>query len=155
MFTAPPPVLDMARVIAYAMVTPEVEWTGKQKLFVDGELLGAVPQLAICQNLSGPLTDFLLFHCDEDWRVLGVSGAPSLEEVKAIAERGYKGISSLWVDSGVSKEAAEKYIRSECADDVCSFCGRLPTEAAGMVRGKSATICFQCIASFQSEIQEG
>ena len=150
----PPPVIDLARVIAFASVAPHVQWTGRQTLFVGGELLGEVPNLAICKNLDGPLTDYLLFHCDSEWKVLGVSGAPSIEETKDQAERAYKGISECWIEANVSEEEAEKYIRNECADMICSFCGRLPTAVEGLVEGTNAHICYQCITEFHAAINE-
>jgi hypothetical protein len=145
----------MTRVIAFASVAPPVEWSGKQTLFVGDELLGEVPKLAICKTIGGALTDYLLFHCDNDWNVLGVSGAPSLDQVKNQAERAYKGISEYWIDANVSEEEAEKYIRNEFADTICSFCGRLPTETEGLVESESARICYQCITDLHASINEG
>ena len=53
----PPPVIDFARVIAWAIVDASVRWTGRQAVYVGEERLGPVPRLAICQNVNGPLTD--------------------------------------------------------------------------------------------------
>jgi hypothetical protein len=152
MQSTPPPVLDCARVIAFASVGPSVQWTGRQTLFVDGELLGEVPNLAICKNIDSPLTDYLLFHCDNEWNVLGVSGAPNMEEVKEKAERAYKGISELWIEAHVSEEEAEQFARNAYTDSICSFCGRLPTAVEGLVQGPNVRICYQCINEFQVAI---
>jgi hypothetical protein len=152
--TSPPPVLDMARLIAYAPISDSVKWTGRQCLFVDGELLGPVPNLAICKNLSGPLTDYLLFHCDSDWGVLGVSGAPDLEQVRAIAERAYTGISEYWIEAETSEEDAEKYVREKFSDSICSFCDRLPAEVDQLIAGNGVQICSTCIAEFHAALGE-
>jgi hypothetical protein len=149
----PPPVIDYSRVIAYAIVDSEVEWTGRQRLFVGGELLGCVPRLAICQNVSGPLTDILLLHCDESWASLGCSGGPTVDDVKAIAERAYRGITAKWVETGVTAEQAESWIRENHADDICSFCGSLPTAYENAFYGNRAAICFGCVRKLHEAMQ--
>ena len=88
----PPPVIDSARVLAYAFVD-DIPYRRAGSFFVDGKLLEQVPCLAIAQNLGediGPL----IFHCDEDWNAVGTSGAPTIEEVKRDAERNYPGVST-------------------------------------------------------------
>ena len=142
---APPPVLQLARVIAYAAVDSSVRWTGRQKLFVGDELLGAVPRLALCQNISGPVGNVLLFHCNDQWEVLGVSGGPTVEDAKAVAERAYEGITSKWVHMDVSPQEADQWIRTNHSEVICGFCGKLPTDVSGMIRGNGIAICFHCI----------
>ena len=66
----PPPVLHGARVLAYAVVDSSVQYTERQALYVDGELLGAVPRLAICQNIG--VEDVMVLHCDGEWNVVAV-----------------------------------------------------------------------------------
>jgi hypothetical protein len=72
--SAPPPVLCFARVLAYAIVDESVVFTGKQQVYVDGKLLGRVPCLALCQNVAPDEDEIMLFHCDEQWNAVGVSG---------------------------------------------------------------------------------
>ena len=150
---APPPALNWARILAYAVVEPPVTWTGRQRLHVGEHLLGPVPRLAIAQNVGGPLTDILLFHCGEDWTVLGVSGAATMALVKAQAERAYAGISAAWIETDVSREDAEHYIRATYPGSSCSFCHRLATEVGTLVEGKDAFICDRCIVAMRRAIQ--
>ncbi len=113
---APPPVIDLGRVIAYAIVDDDVKWTGRQRLYVNDDLLGVVPRLAICQQVVGELKDYLLFHCNEDWGNLGTTGAKTVEAVKANAERWYSGISSKWIHTEVSVEDAKIWLREKYPD---------------------------------------
>jgi hypothetical protein len=113
--TAPPPVLDDARVIEYALVDETVEYTGRLHLYANDERIGAVPRLAICEHLVNQ--DLLLFHCDEGWEVIAVqawngpAGSPvsSIDEVKRRAEGFYRGISAKWIALGASLEEAKTY----------------------------------------------
>ena len=74
----PPPVLSMARVLAYAIVDESIGFSGSQRLYVDGELLGKVPRLALCQPLSrNPTTDVLVFY----WLASGQSRLAIAEEI--------------------------------------------------------------------------
>ena len=150
----PPPVLDMARVIAYAFVDDSVQWTGRQCLFVDGKELGPVPRLALAQNATGDLTDVLVFHCDERWEVLGVSGGANLDEAKARTEHAYRGISAKWIDANVSVEEAEAWVLENSDHMVCFFCGRSPGQFEQIVTGKLAAICNVCIDRLHRELHE-
>ncbi len=91
----PPPLLDSAKVLKYAIVNTSVEFTGRLCLYVDGKLLGKVPKLAICQNYKAK--DYLLLFCNKKWKVLGVAGYKSIQETKEKAERAYKGITKKWM----------------------------------------------------------
>ena len=85
---------------------------------------------AICARF-GADADLLLFHCDEDWRLRGLSGGGSVEAVKARAERNYPGVASRWVDVNVSLEEALAYYDEEFGDHQCSFCGKRSYEIEG------------------------
>ena len=148
----PPPVIDFARVIAWAIVDAGVRWTGRQAVFVGEERLGPVPRLAICQNVNGPLTDFLLFHCNDSWEVLGVSGGTTIEDVRSMAERAYEGISAKWNEVNVAASEAEAWIRANRPEQVCGFCGKLPTEVDGMFNGESTAICFACVREMYCQL---
>jgi len=148
---APPPVLDGARVIAYAVVDADVRWTGRQVLYVGDKLLGAVPRLAICQNVFRDNEYFLLFHCDDDWNVLGVSTGATVEDNMASAERWYEGITPKWIRIDTTREAAEKVLRDRGADSCCSFCGNLELQVDHMFSmtptdsTKAVHICSDCV----------
>jgi hypothetical protein len=105
----PPPVLDSARVLFYATVNDSVKFTGRTLSFVNGQEVGQVPCLAICEQET--TKEALLFHCDSEWNTLGCSVHASTDEAKARAERIYAGLSTRWIDANVSKEAAEDSTR--------------------------------------------
>jgi len=150
---APPPVIDFARVIAWAVVGANVRWTGRQVLFVGDERLGSVPRLAICQNVSGPLTDVLLFHCNDSWEVLSVSGGKTVDDVRAMAERAYEGISAQWIEVNVTTKEAKAWIHANMPEHVCGFCGKLPTEVDGFFSGESTAICFACVEEMYRKLR--
>lgn len=154
--SAPPPVIDMARVIEYAILDESVRWTGRQLIFVGKQQLGPVPRLAICQNLSGDLKDILVFYCNEQWEVLGCAGADTLEEAKVRAERAYEGITGKWIASNVTEEQAKSWIRDNCPDMSCSFCQREPMDFDNLIESKSGTtrICNYCIDEFHEWIHK-
>jgi len=147
----PPPTLDCAYVIEYAEVDASVTFTGRQALYVDGKLLGAVPRLALCQNFDA--SDVMMFHCDDEWNVLGSSGGPNLEAARESAERAYAGISAKWIKSRFSREAAKAWLSDSWGEERCAFCGRTPNEVHCLVKGSTgARICDICIAKFGREI---
>jgi len=124
--------------------------TGKQTLYVDGQPLGPVPRLAICQNLGDGAIN--LFHCDESWGVLGASGGDTAEETKRSAERAYKGITQKWQATGVSREQAQQFQDDLMGGLMCSFCGKRPEQIQSLVRSAYAAICDECISSFHRDI---
>jgi ClpX C4-type zinc finger len=155
----PPPVLDSARVLFYAIVNDPVKFTGRTLLFVDGREVGQVPCLAICEQ--GTTTETLLFHCDSGWNALGCSAHASPDEAKARAERIYAGLSTHWIDAKVSKEEADAYkaaLRKADEDRFkeprssarCSFCGRGVAEVINMhvSENENAFICDLCVEKF-------
>lgn len=93
----PPPAIGSDRVIAYAFVDASVTFTGKKRLFVDDELLGAVPCIAICKSMDEDLKNYLILYCDEEWNVLGVTGDPSYAKALDEVERCYQGILNSFV----------------------------------------------------------
>ena len=147
----PPPVIDSARVLAYAFVD-DIPYRRSGSFFVDGKLLEQVPCLAICLQLGediGPL----IFHCDEDWNPLGTSGAPTIEEVKRNAERNYPGVSTRWVETHLSVDDALAYYDSETGGRKCSFCGKRPFEVDGWIEAPAAIICRGCVEEFYGDFQ--
>ena len=57
------------RVLEYAIVDSSVQFTGKLHLFHGDTRVGPVPGLAICRDSR--MEELLLFHCDENWNVVG------------------------------------------------------------------------------------
>ena len=143
---APPPVLDCARVIAYAHIDPSIPYLAKSLLYVGGNLLGRVPALAICENLGTDLGP-LLFHCDEEWNVLGISGAETIEATALAAERNYPGLTNHWVWLNTTVEAALAYYDTNFGGR-CSFCGKRAYEVSGLVESDSSCICRGCVEKF-------
>jgi hypothetical protein len=150
----PPPVINSARVIAYAIVDDSVAFARRDALYVDGVLLGRVPRLAVCENLGKDL-GALLFHCNEAWDVLGVSGGGSVDEAFRHAERNYPGIAKLWVRLDTSREAALAYYDNETDGPKCSFCGCRPFEIeGGIVERQGAVICRSCVFKYHAAFLE-
>jgi ClpX C4-type zinc finger len=148
----PPPVIDSARVLAYALVDdiPYCKWGA---LYSGDKLIEHVPCLAICVNLGNDIGP-LLFHCDDQWQVLGTSGAATVEAVKERAERNYPGVSSRWVEVNTSIEDALRYYDEETGGLKCSFCGRRPFDLKGWVEGSGAAICRECVDTYHQAFQE-
>lgn len=149
----PPPVLAFARVLEYAVLTSSVRYGGHSALFVGGKDLGPVPRLAICQPLSE--TTFTLFHCGDDWDVLGSSGYASVAEAKARAERIYAGVSACWIDRQVTEADAAEYVERESGHERCRFCGRLPVDVERLVvHERGGPICNTCIEELHAFIHD-
>jgi hypothetical protein len=140
--SSPPPALDRARVLHYAILDSDIEFSGRSLLFVDGKELGPVPRLAICEEKK--TGGVLLFHCAGDWTVLGCAFYDSVSNAQARAERIYKGISTRWVDAKVSQEAAEAYLNELFGNQRCRVCGRRPDEVESLIQEGSSWICDRC-----------
>ncbi len=145
----PPPILDGAKVLAYATVDQSVVRVRENLLYVDGKPLGPVPNLAICNY---PIeSEHLLFFCTEAWEVLGCGGYASLEETKDRAEREYRGIESRWQNYVHEDEAAVDRL---CLDPSCSFCGKSFRQLERMVEGKNAFICDECVRTLERSLDD-
>lgn len=152
MIDQPPPVLDCAWVIAYAEVDASVTHTNRNTLYVDGKELGRVPRLALCQNFDE--SEVMLFHCDNEWNVLGVASSPTLEAARESAERNYTGISAKWIQSPFSREEAERYLSKSWGEERCAFCGRTPNQVHYLVKGRTgARICDICLSELKQELE--
>jgi hypothetical protein len=150
----PPPVIDCARVVAYANVK-DIPYRKAGLLLIEGVPLEAVPHLAIAVNLGddvGPL----LFHCDQEWNCLGAAGAKTIEEAMTLAERNYPGVGSRWTQAETTTEEALAYYDAQPDARKCSFCGRRSFEVHRLVMGKGGVaICSVCTNEFHSLLQEG
>jgi hypothetical protein len=74
----PPKELDGAIVICYVVLSSYHCRTGVYRHFVDGQLIGDVPALAICQYAGKK--EAYLFHCDRDWQVITDDLFTSIDE---------------------------------------------------------------------------
>ena len=154
----PPPVIDSARLVAYAHTDAGVEFTDQINLIVGDERLGRVPGLAICLNYYVP-GDVLLLFCDAEWNSKGVIAFTTVDEAKLKAERGYRGITDKWIPSPYSEAEVAAFLRDVYEVDpqaewwrmMCSFCGN---EAQGQcVKAARATICAACISKFNALLE--
>jgi len=146
----PPPVLAGIYVVSYAHADQSVHFVQRNTLSVNGEWLGRVPCLTICQDFES--SEYLVQHCDESWELLGIAGGyRTVEEAKQRTELSYNGISSKWVDATTSKDDALAQHRTELKAASCSFCGRTPLEVSSMI-GDNVRICNHCVESFHDEL---
>jgi hypothetical protein len=149
----PPPVLDSARVLAYALVDESAIYSEQGALFVDGKSLGPVPRLAICQYLEE--SRIFVFHCDNEWKVLGVSGAhSSVQDAKTAAECSYRGLSDKWVDASATEDQAREFLKLEFSGEECSFCGRWPFEVGQMIAKGNLRICAKWVGEFHKIVHK-
>jgi hypothetical protein len=145
-----PSILAGTYVVAYAHAGESVTFVQRKNLSVEGEWLGRVPCIAICENFE--TSEFMIQYCDESWDTLGIgAGLKTVDEAKSRAELSYVGISSRWRDSAVSKSEAFIAYKAELAQEFCSFCGRTPPEI-DMMFGADARICNYCVRSFNKEL---
>ena len=148
----PSPVLDCARVLAYAEVDESETYIEQGCFYVDGKLLGRVPRLAICQYLDE--AEVLIFHCDSDWNSLGAQGGfQSVEEAKTRIVRSYPGLHSKWIDTSVTETQTREFLEQEFLEGKCSFCGRWPYRVKQMI-GENVRICNYCIDEFYVALHE-
>jgi hypothetical protein len=148
----PPPVIDSARVLSYADVD-DIPYQKHGRLYSGDRLIEKVPRLAICVNLGrdiGPL----LFHCDEDWAVLGATGRDTVAECKARAEKNYPGVAACWIDLDTPMDIALEYYDAQTDNLQCSFCGRRSFDFNGYVEVNDVCICRHCVERMYAAFQE-
>lgn len=144
--SSPPPTLDCARVLEYAVADESVAFEQRYTLNVDGEWVGRVAKLAICQSLNEQ--ELLVFHCTDAWDVVGVAaGYETVDEAKERLECSYHGLASKWQPAGYSRGEAEAYVADQLKDQECSFCGRTPLQFRS-VAGDTVRICNHCVDEF-------
>ena len=147
----PPPVLDSARVLQYALVDKSVGYVGRTLLFVAGKELGRVPRMAICENHE---MGVLLFHCSRNWKILGCSPHTSVAEAKKKAEWIYPGLSGRWKRAHVTKKQARLFLDKLWGSQRCNFCGKRPDEVEQMYGKSDAYICVACVERFHGVWKE-
>jgi len=148
----PPPLIDSARVLHYAIVDASVRYTGSSVLYVDGVEIGPVPRLAICRDVADD--SIVLLHCDDEWASLGCAGCGSVDDALSHANRLYDGIAVKWQVSPHSEVEVVKALVDEWGDFRCSFCGRYPFELgeASWISGEKACICNQCVERLHADL---
>ena len=93
---APPKELDGATVIYYVVLSVKHRRTKSYRHFVAGQLMGAVPALAICQYAGEDVA--YLFHCSNEWEVITDDLFACVEEALEQAAVQYGGLDrSDWV----------------------------------------------------------
>jgi hypothetical protein len=141
----PPPVIDCAQRLAFAVSDSSVAYTGRCGMIVGGKALGPVSHFAVCRDLGEQ--SILLLYCTDQWESVAAAEYPSVEDAKLALERAYAGISAKWVDSPSSESEVRAYLDAHWPD-MCSFCGRRAFEVETLFKGKGAWICDQCVSSF-------
>lgn len=113
---APPPVIDCAKLLLFAINDSDVSYTGRLSLHIgippDMKQVGELPGIVILKPYN-ELEDFLIGFCDDFWEVQGVVGTNSLEKAKRKAESYYAGIESKWRESPYSEEEIRQYLVRE------------------------------------------
>jgi len=148
----PPPAINFARVLEYAMLAQWETDTGGGTNPGEGEGLAAVAYLAIGQRAQG--SGVSLFHCDRGWKVLGVAPCASLFEAEHLAERIYPGMSSYWTDAQVGEEDVAWYLYQIWGSEQCHFCGREAGEISRLIEKNGARICDSCVADCYQLLRE-
>jgi hypothetical protein len=153
----PPAELAGSHIVEYAVVDETVTFTGRLTMYIGDQRLGAVPGLALGEDLkTGEIT---LFHCNESWEIIAFqplgkdsSGhEASMAAAKSRVENYYQGISTRWTPHPSSREEA---VASAQAGE-CSFCRRSIYEIANIIEGPTgARICDICIRELHTTLLE-
>lgn len=83
-------------MIYYSPIDQRHRFTGRCKVIVAGQLMGAMSGLAICPDAGED--GFYLFGCDSEWQVVTDSWHQALDDAKHQAEFEYEGVSKTWID---------------------------------------------------------
>lgn len=152
----PPSTLDGACLLAYAVVDETVTHLGVSSLLVDGNPIGIVPGLAICQQETGTV---LLMFCDTTWTTIGVVQCSSLSEAKQRAESEYMGLSDKWVSSNMFERSMDRCLEVQLNlgvqnnEQKCSFCGQSPEGVQQLFDASGARICDSCVREFYESLE--
>ena len=153
MTRTPPPVINGARVLAYARLDGGRLPAVADMVFIANKPLGRVSNLVVTETpgiLGGKSSGVLLLYCNQRWSPRGAAGYKSVTLAKRRAERLFPGSSARWVTSKVTKARAERYLKKLWAGHECSFCGRGPDQVHQLVASKRARICDLCIIECSS-----
>lgn len=149
----PPPTIAFYRVLEYAILDEPICYSRNSDLFSGEKEMGPVPCLAICLVGSGP--EVLLFYCNRDWTVRGLSERESLSAAKGFAEGIYPGVSSVWIDAHITEEEAAKHLE-EMGTCQCTFCKRTPRDFQSnprFIQKDDTWICESCVMACYELLQ--
>jgi hypothetical protein len=147
-----PTILAYTYVVAYAHVDDSVQFEQRRTLNVDGQWLGRVPCLAICEELS--TGEFIVQYCTEAWEPLGVAaGYKSAVEAMDSVAHSYHGIESKWITNHINRSEGLAIYEEQLKAESCSFCGRTVLEVTSMV-GETPRICNHCIRKFHAALHD-
>ena len=151
----PPPVLTATQVLEYTPVGQATRRTGRPLLRVDGKELGRVAWLAIGRQLYGEQREYVLLYCSAAWRVLAITGEPTVAACRASAKAGFEGLGGRWVRTRVTRAKAVEWLRARSSGFICTMCDKLPEETkVGLVKGKRGSVCFTCIREMGQLLSE-
>ena len=140
----PPPILDCAVVLAYAIHDNSVEYTGSVSTYLHGLLIGPeVRNSAICRNLANP-KDYLFIYCDADWNGLAAVGHETFAQAENCAVRNYSGLDDLLVRTSYTEDEIEKALGEYWDGRRCSICCKWPHEVEEMILQNDKWICDKC-----------
>jgi hypothetical protein len=150
----PPPAIGSDRLLHYAILDDSVSVASNHGLlFVDGQEIGKVPCLAICQSKHS--SDVVLYYCERDWNSLAVSVHDSVANAKRRAEHIYPRSFQRWVEANISEQDAANYLDELYKDFRCSFCGKrgdLANQMFGAGNNGSVQICDECVSEFHTAL---
>jgi len=92
-----PHIIGDLRTVCYTPIDERHRFTGRTRQIVNGELMGAMAGLAICEQDE---PRFYLFGCDANWNVVTDTWHESLEDAKMQAEHEYHGVAGTWMEVG-------------------------------------------------------
>jgi hypothetical protein len=155
--STPPPIITVNdRVLLhYAILDDSVGYkSGHRSVFVDGQEIGRVPCLAICQDKDSP--KIMLYYCESDWSLIGITSYDTVAAAKQGAERIYPRSSGCWVEAHFSEDDAKRYLEEKLSDLRCSFCGKLPVEPLSQTfeGDGNARICGGCVREFYGDLSQ-
>jgi hypothetical protein len=150
----PPPTLEACRVLEYAILDSSVRFSGHSNLFRGEKEVGPVPRLAICERAGGG--EYFLFHCDNDWTVLGIEAYESIAQARISAEEVYPGAAALWIDPHVTTQEAAMHLDELWDDRRCNLCGKTPLqfENPRFIEKNGTWIYESCVKSCYELLQE-
>jgi hypothetical protein len=151
----PPPTINCARLIAYAVLDHSVGYRGHTSLYVGDQEVGRVPCLAITHDRR--LRTYFLFFCNPEWDTLGTISYESVEAAHRGAERIFPGVSSHWIEAGITEEEAERFLHELFGDDRCNRCKKRADYVEALITQSDGTyLCDACspepLPDFRSDV---
>lgn len=143
----PPPLIDCAIVLYYAIHDESVKYTGNGKTYMDGNLIGEeIRHSVISKNLCDPF-DYMFMYCTENWDVAAVAGYETLEQAFMSAEIKYQGIKNRLISTGDSEENLNEYLENYWEDRRCNKCKKWPHEVSTLTKYADEWLCNNCAES--------